>query len=406
MIRHCLRLIWNRKRTNLLLAIEIFFSFLVTAAVVITGSHYVGLYRQPLGFTIDDVWVVSINTNQSDLGLRVPAREATSAQMLLVDAAVREFSEVVTASRSFTVPYKNSQWIDDFEDRGRHIAYNINAVTDGYREVLGLRVTRGRWFSAEHDALTGVEPTVITERFAKDLCGSADPIGKVITQSPGRDGTTPPERRVIGVVEEHRRGDFEDSADFAFVRHQPRGFQGDDLPLTLLVKTRPGTTAAFEERLARRLHEVAPGWSFQFQRLDELKAAHFRDRLGPIVAEGIIAAFLLLMVALGLTGVLWQAVTQRTREIGLRRASGAAARQVRAQILLELTILASVAIGLGLLVVVQVPLLEIVGGIAGSAYVAGLVISAGAIYLLTIVCAWYPGRLAAGIPPAEALRYE
>ena len=43
MIRHCLRLIWNRKRTNFLVTLEIFFSFLVVAAVLVMGSHYLGL---------------------------------------------------------------------------------------------------------------------------------------------------------------------------------------------------------------------------------------------------------------------------------------------------------------------------------------------------------------------------
>jgi len=407
MIRHCLRLVWNRKRTNLLVTLEIFFSFLVVAAVVVTASHYVGLYRQPLGFTIDDVWIVRIDTNTGDLEPTPALNAATIEQMRLLDAAVREFPEVIAAARGFAAPYVDSQWINEVEHSGRHIPYNVNMVTDDYHRVFGLRVTRGRWFSAEDDAAATIEPTVINERFAAEVFGTDNAIGKVIPQDARRDGTRPPERRVVGVIEEFRQlGDFTTPGNYAFLRHRPSAAPDGQVPTAMLIKVRPGTTTAFEERLARRFHDVARGWSFEFQRLDELRAASHRDTLGPLVAEGVIAAFLLLMVALGLTGVMWQTVTQRTREIGLRRANGAAARRVKTQILLELTLMASVAIGLGVLVVVQVPLLEIVGGIPGRAYVTGLVISAAAIYLLTMACGWYPSRMAARIPPAEALRYE
>ena len=405
MIRHCLRLVWNRKRTNLLVTLEIFFSFLVTSAVVVMVSHYAGLYRQPLGFTIDDVWIVRIDTLTRDLNPAADVREATIAQMRLVDAAVRDFPEVLSSARGFSAPYVRSRWIDDFDHGGRRIAYDVNAVTDDYDRVFGVRVTRGRWFGPEDDSTAAVEPVVITERFAADLFGAADPIGKMIPQDVRRDGTHPPDRRVVGVIGEWRRGDFVEATNFAFLRYNPRVPDSVE-PLTLLIKTRPGTTAAFEERLAKRLHEVARDWSFEFQRLDELRAENRRETLGPLLAEAIVAAFLLLMVALGLTGVMWQTVTQRTREIGLRRANGAAAGKVSAQILLELTLMASVAVGAGVLVAVQVPLLEIVGGISGTAYVAGLVISAAAIYLLTMACGWYPSRLAARIQPADALRYE
>ena len=66
--------------------------------------------------------------------------------------------------------------------------------------------------------------------------------------------------------------------------------------------------------------------------------------LGPLIAAGVIAGFLLLMVAMGLTGVLWQTVTQRTREIGLRRAKGATAGDIRTQILGELVVMTSIAV--------------------------------------------------------------
>ena len=53
MIRHLLRLSWNRKRQNFLLTLEIFFSFLTLFGVVLFATHYVNNSRQPLGYDID-----------------------------------------------------------------------------------------------------------------------------------------------------------------------------------------------------------------------------------------------------------------------------------------------------------------------------------------------------------------
>ena len=112
------------------------------------------------------------------------------------------------------------------------------------------------------------------------------------------------------------------------------------------------------------------------------------------------------MVALGLTGVVWQTVTQRTREIGLRRAKGAAIPDIRAQILGELLVMSTIAVLLGTAIVVQFPLLKLVAGVTAGVYAASLVISALGIYLLILTCAWYPSRMATSISPAEALHYE
>ena len=71
------------------------------------------------------------------------------------------------------------------------------------------------------------------------------------------------------------------------------------------------------------MQAIAPNWSFEVQPLYESRDSNFKRRLLPIIVVGVVAIFLLIMVALGLTGVLWQNVTQRTKEIGLRRAKGA-----------------------------------------------------------------------------------
>ena len=71
------------------------------------------------------------------------------------------------------------------------------------------------------------------------------------------------------------------------------------------------------------------------------------------------------MVALGLTGVLWQNVTRRTKEIGLRRAAGAPVRRIFQQIATEMIVITTSAVMLGTILILHFLLLDIAK--AGSA---------------------------------------
>jgi putative ABC transport system permease protein len=155
-----------------------------------------------------------------------------------------------------------------------------------------------------------------------------------------------------------------------------------------------------------RLQQGAPAWSFRAEPLTRARSTVLRSYAPSIAAWTLIAAFLLIMVMLGLTGVLWQAVTQRTREIGVRRAKGATAAAIRRQVLGEVLILTTFAVIAGVAVVAQFPLIELLGPIGARVYVAGLALSVVCIYGLTAACAWAPSRLASRVVPAEALRYE
>jgi putative ABC transport system permease protein len=130
-----------------------------------------------------------------------------------------------------------------------------------------------------------------------------------------------------------------------------------------------------------------------------------RFYLGPVLVITPVAGFLAIMVALGLTGVLWLAVTRRTREIGLRRAKGATRGDIRFQILGEIVILTSFALLPGVLLALQLPLVGALP-VPAAVYAVSLALSVLGIYLLAILCAWYPARLAVAVEPTEALRYE
>jgi putative ABC transport system permease protein len=403
MTRHLLKLIWNRKRTNLLVMAEILLSFLVLFGIVTIGVFYADNFRRPLGYEYTDVWRVAVDMKQAGPEAKDPAA-AERAQRLF--QAVKELPEVVEAAGAFTSPYDNASWTSAYTVDGHLYDYGLNEVTDGFRDVMGLEVVRGRWFSVEDDGARGSRPVVINARMARDVFGDGDPIGGVIPQDKGRDGEPRTEMRVVGVVSDFRQhGEFSAPVSYLFVRH--RLGDADEQPSRLVVlRVRPGTTALFEEPLMRRLQGVAPEWSFKIDTLEDLRAANHRERLAPVIVAGVVSAFLLLMVALGLTGVLWQNVTQRMREIGLRRAKGATAGRIHRQILGEVAILTSLAVAVGAAVVVQFPLLDLLGFVSAGVFASSLVLSAAAIYILALLCAFYPGRLATRVHPAEALHYE
>jgi len=174
----------------------------------------------------------------------------------------------------------------------------------------------------------------------------------------------------------------------------------------LLVRVRPGTTAAFEEKLVSRLRAAAPDWTFQSEPLELKRDESHRNYTGPLAASAVVAAFLLIMVALGLTGVLWLNVTQRTREIGLRRAKGATVLNIQQQLVGEVIVLTTLAVLAGSGGRSPVPTVRAVRRSAAGRVPGGPRGALVGIYALTIACAYVPSRLAGSVQPAEALRYE
>jgi putative ABC transport system permease protein len=273
----------------------------------------------------------------------------------------------------------------------------VAQATDGLAEVLGFELVRGRWFE-DNDSALGWTPVVINLALARETFGEEDPIGKTFLSGD--------ERRVVGVITEFRKGgEFWTPANFLWERQSLEDPESTPYQ-NLLIKVRPETTAAFEEEILARLQPIAPGWSIKVQPLAHMREAAMKDHLLPLLGGGILAGFLLLMVALGLIGVLWQNVTQRTRELGLRRAAGANAKQIHRQILTEMSLITTLGVVLGSITVIQLPLLDMMASSGAQVYAACLVGCAAIIYVLALLCGLYPSWLATRVQPAEALHYE
>ena len=400
MTRHLLKLVWNRKRSNALMILEVCVSFLVVFAVVTAGLFLLDNYRIPLGFEWRNVWDVRIGLGRNEM-----SNGAAAAQQAIYERVMREvrsLAPVEAVGGSWVVPFDQGGMSSTYDFNGRGVDMDANVATVGFDKAMELRLVAGRWFE-DGDGGQAWEPIVINRNLARQVYGTADPIGKTF-------GDPQPKARpfrIVGVVSDFRKGgELMPGGNFLF-RFAPKDRPTDWGPLrNLMVRVRPGTPAGFEEDLVKRLQAVAPDWSFEVRPLAQVRATAFRFFLTPMIVAGTVAFFLLLMVGLGLIGVLWQNLLQRTREIGLRRAAGASRASVHRQMLLEQIVLTSLGVLIGTLLVIQIPILHLIGVLSNGVLTAGLLAAMAAMYLLSVLCALYPSALAARVQPAEALRYE
>ena len=396
MIRHLLKLVWNRKRANALIVAEMFVSFLVMFAVLTGAVSIAGGWNKPIGFDWHDVWDVSMEFDIE--GGRKASPELHASVMRMLDE-VQGFPQVSAAAVSNTPPYAFSTTEGVRQINGKDVTMIIDDVTGGFADVMRVKVVRGRWFNEEDEVSQDI-PVVVDTNFVKAAYGAVDPIGQRLEE----DETT--FLRIVGVIEPFRK-DGETSAPMNMMfRHVAKNASHGRLGSHILVRLHPGTNPQFEEELSGRLRQVAPDVSFNVRHMDKMRMNNLRARLSPLVAGGVIGLFLIGMVALGLTGVLWQNVTRRTREIGLRRAMGASGTRVHRQILAEVALLATVALLIGSIIVWQLPVLGAFSVVSPSAFTAGFLGALATIYALTLLCGLYPSWLASRLQPADALRYE
>jgi putative ABC transport system permease protein len=312
---------------------------------------------------------------------------------------LRAMPQVAAVGAASTPPYAFSTSESNLEIDGRKVSYIFDAVTDGYFDAMRLKLLHGRWFNASDDGAQA-QPIVLDANAAREIFQTEDAVGKKFDPS---EGVT---FQVVGVIAPFRKdGESSPEMNMLFRRVARDPSQGR-IGSHLVVRLHPGTPAVFEQQLVQRLQQLAPALSFRVRWMEQMREQMLRMKLAPLIAGGIVGSFLIAMVTLGLTGVLWQNVTRRTREIGLRRAMGANGGSIHRQILGEVALLATFALAIGSIVVLQLPIIGAFTYVTPSAFTTGFLCALATIYALTVLCGLYPSWLASRLQPADALRYE
>jgi len=283
---------------------------------------------------------------------------------------------------------------------------NIWLVTQGFFHAAGIPLIAGRTFDARDENAPDV--VVINEALAKRFFPNEDAVGKLvrIPNSKDRKGDTP--RRIIGVVGSVRQHGLREAAVPILYRHYTRyGMEFDVGSFALMVRTKENPIAIMAA-IRAAIKEADP--ELVMTRVATGEQIVDRSLAGQRFATLLMlffAALGTLLAAVGLYGVLTYAVSQRTQEIGIRRALGAQHRHVLRMVLRQGMTVVAVGIAAGL-----------VGGLAlgrlmrsqlfnvSPADPATFVIIAVLLSAVGFFSCWLPARRATQVDPMEALRHE
>jgi putative ABC transport system permease protein len=394
MLKHLFKLIWNKKKQNLLLISEMLVSFLVIFAVFTLLVYDYQNYKKPMGLDYENVWVVnynnSYNTDNTD------SLNQFYETMVKTIKSLPQIKEISFSSDN--VAFSQNTNTGGITLKNKRVD-NINwyTVDDNYQKVLNMQVLEGRWFN-KGDAVVRDRHIVINSDLKEKIFGKNNAVGEFIED---RDNKT--RSLIIGVVNAVKmKGDFSKTEPGLYNRTDTGSFRWLE---RILVKVNPGTDAAFESQLYKLLANYMKSSNIEIEHMDnKLKNANYWY-LVPMIVLLIVAGFLIVNVALGLFGVLWYNINKRRGEIGLRRAIGASGKSVSSQLVSESMILATLSLVIGTFFAVQFPLLNVFD-LPAAVYVIAIILSILFIYLLVFICSIYPGKQAAAIYPAVALHEE
>jgi putative ABC transport system permease protein len=396
MFKHLLKLLWNRKAAHGLIVAEISIAFLVVFAIASQGYHNWQLYKAPLGFSYKNALHVIIRTG----GDWTETDGKTLEQALGV---LSNIPNIESANAMLFGPFRGWRSISNYSYGGLDVDAIQNRISDGGAEAMGLQLIEGRWAGPEDIGLAWGTAT-INRRMAETLFPDESPLGKNINP-PDEDNDDYRETRVVGVFEDFRQmGEFSELGNYVMRRLAVE--QYEQRAFTLLIYPRPGAPVSLQEEIINTIQTIAPNWTLRIDELSSMREQRLEEVITPLSVMALVAGFLILMVGFGLFGVLWQSVTRRTNELGLRRAMGASRQRIYSQIVAEMCLTAAFGLAIGGFIAVQFPMLGTFAELDWPAAIGGITISATLVSTLCFLCALYPGWLASRRSPAEALHYE
>jgi predicted permease len=339
-----------------------------------------------------------------DLNAYTPERSRQLFARLEDDLAALPGVVSVTASRVPALANSNTTnnvSVQDFP-AGPETDTNasMNLIAPGYFRTMGIPLISGRDFE-RRDTLGAPQVAIVNEAFAKKFNLGREAVGKRMATGSGG----PLDIGIVGLVRDAKYSKVKDPVPPQYFLPYRQNERVGSLVFYVRTATSPED---FLPNIPRAVAALDPNLPIRNMRTmtQQVRENIFMDRFISQLAAAF-AALATLLAAVGLYGVLAYTVSQRTREIGLRMALGAAPGRVRWMVLRQVARMTVIggAVGLGAAVYVGKLAESLLYELKG--YDAPVLVSAAAaLTLVALAAGFIPALRASRVDPMLALRYE
>jgi putative ABC transport system permease protein len=396
MIRLFFKTIWNNRRRNILVFIELFMISLIMVNLTIYLVNMLAIYRIKNCYDSKNVVQVSIG-KKLDEDEKVTEQ---SFQNLKKVFASNSFVEAVSICAN-AIPYTYNVNSTEFRHDSDRFGMDTRLTDIEYGKVMKIAMSKGRWFD-ESDLGKAVEPIIISNDIDKKYF-KGDAVGKRIEDSENKISF-----EIIGVVERFKRNDIESPAPFAFFLKEKVASLGS-WGSCFLIRTSENKTSNMLAIAESQVYSTLDPQNWTIESLNSLE--NMRDGINVQIYQRnyltvIIALFIMINVFLGTIGILWYNTNLRIHEIGIKRALGSTGKGIKGLLILENLFIA----GLGLLIVVVV-MLQMPSFVGRQLPEPGvlkysILVSTLIMIILVLLSTWIPSTIASKIRPAIALKTE
>ena len=406
-IRPILSTLMRHKTAASLIVVEIALTCAIICNALFMISDRLDQVREVSGLAENELVRVQLTSIGSD------AEQTARTRSDL--AALRALPGVKEATITNQVPFVNSSWNTSVLMQQDQQQPTLSATTymaeDRFLDAFGLKLVSGRDFNADefidfetfekNDAGLSIPSAIITRSMAQKLFPGEDAVGKSFYAW----GDQP--IRVVGVVEHLVRPSQQGgptAREYSMIFPlRPHYNLGGNYVIRTDPDRRQEVLAAAKKVLqgngADRIILEDNTKTFE-----ELRREYYQAPRAMAWLLGIVCVFLLLITALGIIGLASFWVQQRRKQIGVRRALGATRGQILRYFQTENFLLATIGIGLGMLLAFAIN--QLLMGKYEMARLPLLYLPVGAVllWLMGQVAVYAPARRAASIPPAVATR--